>query len=225
MIKRQTNNAKKDLYRALIPFILLFIIIIGVFCFKSCKAAEPAMQEYESIIEENNTQIQYYENIQNQLHTTAELLRQERNPDNRLIEKLSKKWHYCESNINEFTEKNKILQSELNALLEKQKIPVFIGYFEISHYDICYNCTGKKPSDRGYGITATGTKATPNRTIAVDPTVIPYGTEVIIDGQTYIAEDTGGAIKGNRIDICVSSDAEAYKKGRRFNVPAYIVRK
>ena len=52
-------------------------------------------------------------------------------------------------------------------------------------------------------ITSTGTKPQVGRTIAVDPTVIPYGTKVYIPqfDKVFIAEDSGSAIKGNRIDI------------------------
>ena len=77
----------------------------------------------------------------------------------------------------------------------------------VFHYCACKRCTGKSPSDKGYGLTATGTVATPNRTVAVDPSVIPLGSEIDIDGVTYIAEDTG--VKGNCIDIYVSSHDEA----------------
>lgn len=55
--------------------------------------------------------------------------------------------------------------------------------------------------------TATGTVPTTNRTIATDPNVIPSGTHVMINGQEYIAEDTGGAIKGNRVDIFMESES------------------
>lgn len=77
-------------------------------------------------------------------------------------------------------------------------------------YCACENCCGKAD-----GITATGTKATAGRTIAVDPSVIPYGTEVIINGHTYVAEDCGGAVKGNCIDIYFDSHAEALEFGRQ----------
>ena len=43
--------------------------------------------------------------------------------------------------------------------------------------------------------------------------MIPYGSKVVIDGQVYIAEDCGGAIKNNRIDIYVGSHTEAEEKG------------
>ena len=61
--------------------------------------------------------------------------------------------------------------------------------------------------------TATGTVPTVGRTIAVDPTVIPYGTQVIINGHTYTAEDTGGAIKGKKVDILFATHAEAMAFG------------
>ena len=51
------------------------------------------------------------------------------------------------------------------------------------------------------------------RTIAVDPEVIPLGSEVMIDGKVYIAEDTGGAIKGNKIDLFVGTEADAIQYG------------
>lgn len=75
-----------------------------------------------------------------------------------------------------------------------------IGKFKITHY-------------AEHNTTATGATPRVGRTIAVDPNVIPYGSRVIINGHTYIAEDCGGAIKGNKIDIFVSSESEAYQKG------------
>lgn len=75
-----------------------------------------------------------------------------------------------------------------------------IGKFRITHY-------------AGDTATSTGARPTVGRTIAVDPRVIPYGSRVIINGHTYIAEDCGGAIKGNKIDIFVGSESEAYRKG------------
>ena len=68
----------------------------------------------------------------------------------------------------------------------------------------------------GDGITATGTKPKWG-TIAVDPNVIPYGTKVYIPrfGKTFIAEDCGGGIKGNKIDIFMNSDSQCNSWGVR----------
>lgn len=86
-----------------------------------------------------------------------------------------------------------------------------LGTFKLTAYCACSRCCGKCD-----GITATGTKATAGRTVAVDPRKIPYGTEVIIYGHTYIAEDCGGAIKQNKIDIFFNSHTEALKFGVQY---------
>jgi len=69
------------------------------------------------------------------------------------------------------------------------------------------------------GVTATGInlRANPNlKVIAVDPNVIPLGSKVWVEGYGYaVAGDTGGAIKGNRIDVFVASKEEAYRFGRK----------
>lgn len=72
-------------------------------------------------------------------------------------------------------------------------------------------------------ITYTGVK--PRRgTVAVDPSVIPLGTRLYIPGYGFgIAQDTGGAIKGNKIDVFVNSYDEAYRWGIR-TVKVYILK-
>ncbi|MEH6943982.1 ubiquitin-like domain-containing protein [Bacillus sp. JJ722] len=69
------------------------------------------------------------------------------------------------------------------------------------------------------GLTATGfdLRSNPNaKIIAVDPRVIPLGTKVYVEGYGYaIAADTGGAIKGNKIDVFFSSKSSAYQWGRK----------
>ncbi|MGN7388803.1 ubiquitin-like domain-containing protein [Sporosarcina sp. SAFN-015] len=74
----------------------------------------------------------------------------------------------------------------------------------------CNGCTGK---------TATGIdlRANPNlKVIAVDPSVIPLGSKVWVEGYGYaIAGDTGGAIKGKKIDLHVPTKSAAYNFGRR----------
>jgi 3D (Asp-Asp-Asp) domain-containing protein len=89
--------------------------------------------------------------------------------------------------------------------------PHYLGEFKLTAYCACENCCGKTD-----GITASGTIATEGRTIAVDPTVIPYGTEVTINGNTYVAEDCGGAIDGNRIDVYFDSHSEAWDFGVQY---------
>lgn len=84
-----------------------------------------------------------------------------------------------------------------------------MGMFRITHYCPCSICCGPWAN----GITSTGVTAVTNRTIAVDPEQIPYGSKVVINGQVYVAEDCGGAIDKNCIDIYVGSHEEGESKG------------
>lgn len=69
------------------------------------------------------------------------------------------------------------------------------------------------------GVTRTGIdlRSNPNqKVIAVDPSVIPLGSKVWVEGYgTAIAGDTGGAIKGNKIDVFIPTQGEALNWGRK----------
>jgi uncharacterized protein YabE (DUF348 family) len=72
------------------------------------------------------------------------------------------------------------------------------------------------------GITATGVQAR-RGIVAVDPDVIPLGTKVYVQGYGLAtAADVGGAIVGNRIDLCMEDDSEAWRFGRRV-VKVYVL--
>lgn len=88
--------------------------------------------------------------------------------------------------------------------------PKSLGTFKLTAYCACKKCCGKSN-----GITASGVKATAGRTVAVDST-IPFGTKLIIDGHEYVAEDRGGAINENRIDIFMKSHTEAINFGVQY---------
>ncbi|MCR6514994.1 MAG: G5 domain-containing protein [Clostridium sp.] len=80
----------------------------------------------------------------------------------------------------------------------------------------------------GDGITATGSVPVYNpggiSTIAVDPSVIPLGSLVYVEGYGYAkAADTGGVIKGNIIDVFLSSSAACSSWGRKYGVDVYII--
>lgn len=98
----------------------------------------------------------------------------------------------------------------------------YIGDYCLTAYCPCSICCGIY-SNMENPTTSTGTRATEGRTIAVDPSVIPYGTEININGKIYVAEDCGGAIKGNRIDVFFNSHEAALQFGRQYNVKVYKV--
>lgn len=93
-------------------------------------------------------------------------------------------------------------------------------------YCLCKKCCGKSPSSPGYGHTASGLVITPGegmKVISVDPRIIPLGSNVYVDGYGYaVAADTGGAIKGNKIDVYKDTHTEALQWGVK-TVNVYIL--
>ena len=85
----------------------------------------------------------------------------------------------------------------------------YIGECTVTHY--CCELYAHVCGD-GDGLTATGLPVTPG-VVAVDPEVIPLGSTVIIDGQAYLAADTGGAVRGSHVDIAVATHQEAEDLG------------
>ena len=88
----------------------------------------------------------------------------------------------------------------------------------ITAYCICEKCCGKTEDHPAYGITASGRTAEPFVSVAVDPSVISLGGTVFIDygeGEVkeFRADDTGGAIKGTRIDVCYPDHQSALEHG------------
>lgn len=128
-------------------------------------------------------------------------------------EKADKQAETLEQLDSEINELN-VQISELERTVEFYESWQCLGEFKITYYCPCEKCSGiwgtsiKEPcSDH---------KALPNHTIAVDPDVIPLGTEVLINGTVYVAEDVGSAVNGNTIDIFVESHDEAVNNGVDF---------
>lgn len=91
--------------------------------------------------------------------------------------------------------------------------------FTLTAYCPCKKCSGKWGNE-----TAIGVKAKEGRTIAVDPDIISLGTVVRIDGLgVFMAEDTGGGIKGDRIDVYFENHSEAVKFGVQRKKVTYDV--
>jgi 3D (Asp-Asp-Asp) domain-containing protein len=94
------------------------------------------------------------------------------------------------------------------------------GDFTLTAYCSCEKCCGYwatvRPVDE-YGnqivYTASGEVAKPGVTVAVDTTMIPFGTELRIGDHVYIAQDTGNAITGSRIDVYFDNHQEAWEFG------------
>lgn len=85
-----------------------------------------------------------------------------------------------------------------------------IERYTVTAYCPCVKCCGKSN-----GITASGIKAVEGVTVAADTNILPFGTHLQIDGNIYIVQDRGGAIKGNRIDIYFDTHEKALQFGRQ----------
>ena len=105
----------------------------------------------------------------------------------------------------------------------------FKGYYDITFYTVCVRCTdiwsAYHPNNIDTGFTqrtASGTIPKAGRTIAVDRRYISFGTEVMINGHVFIAEDSGSAVNGRIIDVFVDCHDYAVQRGRERNVRVYV---
>lgn len=108
---------------------------------------------------------------------------------------------------------------------EKEVAPQYVdlGEFKLTAYCSCEKCCGKWAENRPvdddgkeivYG--SIGERLVQGVSVAVDPTVIPYGSTIEINGQEYKAHDCGGSIKGERIDVYFDSHEEALVFGVQY---------
>lgn len=118
---------------------------------------------------------------------------------------------------------NKIVQVQKKTVTSRgSSLPRTTGgnssgtVYKITAYCPCSKCCGKAT-----GRTASGTKATPGRTVAAS-SKYAFGTKLNIGGHIYTVEDRGGAITGNKIDIFVNSHSEALQWGVRY-LPVSVV--
>lgn len=94
----------------------------------------------------------------------------------------------------------------------------------LTAYTAGIESTGKAPGHPAYGITASGARVREGRTIAVDPKVIPIGATVYIEGiGLRVAEDTGSAIRGAKIDVYMNDVNDARQFGVKKNRKVYIL--
>jgi uncharacterized protein YabE (DUF348 family)/3D (Asp-Asp-Asp) domain-containing protein len=99
-----------------------------------------------------------------------------------------------------------------------------INNVTLTAYSDDFASTGKEKSDPQSGVTYSGTTVMEGRTIAVDKNVIPIGWWVFIEGiGLRRAEDTGSAIKGNKIDVYYESSDYANKFGLKRGYTVYVI--
>lgn len=156
------------------------------------------------------------------------------------LKKIDYKKEYINGELNSTTiENEEIVVEPISHIVEKGTRDIIVtsrgntNYRKVvdmsaSAYDLSYESTRRRPGDKYYGLTASGTRVRPG-VVAVDPSVIPLGTKLYVEStdgtKDYgfaIAEDKGGAIKGNKIDLFFETAKEVKSFGRR-KVKVYIL--
>lgn len=87
----------------------------------------------------------------------------------------------------------------------------YLGTYKTTAYCGCSECCGKWADEEA--TTASGEKAVQGVTVAADTDVLPFGTQLEIDGKVYTVQDTGSAVTGNTIDIYFENHADAVAYG------------
>lgn len=205
-------------YRNVLKKFMVVGVCIGTMITSSAFAAS---QTSEDIKSELDTAM----NLRNTAHQLAECARTlGADEDDFIILHAKDKWDEHNETVVALTEDyNKALKAEREAeakrkaeeeakrKAEEAKRGRLVARMRCTFY------TGSP--DEGGSITALGTPVTPWYTVAVDPRVIPLGSKIRIEGFNgiFYCADTGGAIKGNIIDIAVGSKSEANRLGVQYH--------
>jgi len=106
------------------------------------------------------------------------------------------------------------LQNELSAYRERE--PIFLRHISQEEYVLTAYLPIDSAERRYSGLAATGAVAKPGYTVAVDPTVVPFNSWIWVEGLGWWkAQDTGNAIKGKKLDLCLSAREETKEFGVR----------
>lgn len=115
------------------------------------------------------------------------------------------------------------IESDKESDANRAVKPVSLGNFRLTAYCSCSLCCGEwannRPLDENgnkivYG--SIGERLKEGYSVAVDPTIIPYQSKVIINDNVYEAQDCGGAIKENRIDVYFENHDDALEFGVQY---------
>lgn len=209
------------LMAAATALVLIVAMIAGCFMLYSYNTKK----SIDTVRKSLTTTLNELEIVENKLLGTQERLQEEVYKSSGLEKSLSDANKTIEEINVELDRVNSELESAnitIEDLKSNEYSLVYIGNFKLTQYcceeyeHIC---------GTGNGITATGTKVTAGRTIAVDPSVIPYGTRVYIEGFGWrVAEDCGGAVDGKHIDIAAPTHNEALSIGTRSGGVWMLVR-
>lgn len=182
---------KKQMVKIIGDVIIIFMFITSIFC----------LFKHGEEVKENNIITNSPYIIENTVNEIVEETKVEEVVEEKKEEKVE---------VSSTTNKNVTSRGGTTIREETTQTDGEWTKFTATAYCACMQCCGKTN-----GITASGTKATAGRTVAM-PKGYAFGTKIEIKGMgTYIVEDRGGAITSNRIDIYFDTHQEALNFGRR----------
>lgn len=200
-------------------YIILFIITLFIVFVSSVNLGvkiygENCEEKIENLTQSNvdlNNKIWIAKEIQNRLHETAESLNAYHYDYSELRNVLSNEWNNIEKEKNIMINQYQENENKIEELKKSINNAEFLGIFQATAY-------------AGDSITSRGHRPIVGWTIAVDPKVIPYGTVVYIENIGYRwADDCGGAIKGNIVDVFLSTESECRNFGRKKGLKIWKV--
>lgn len=163
--------------------------------------------QINSTLKEYKTQNKQYEIITNSLREQLKF-------KNQII---TQKENIISDKDSEITILSKTVD-ELSTIIEEEHSNIQIAY--LGKFTLTYYSKEQFPD-----ATYTGVMPQAGITVAVDPNLIPLGSQLYINGLgVRYAQDTGGKIKGNNIDVFVDTTAEAIKLGRQKQIDVWILK-
>lgn len=192
--------------------------------------AGAASVDTKAKIDDVTAQMKTYQSYMNYAHSHAEAVRSTgADDDHEVIQSAKVLWNDANDNYNELVKqynsltvqyKKEVADEEAakkKAEEEKKKKEqankgTYYGKYRITFYCPCYTCNG-----RSDGLTAIGTHLTVGDSIAVNPSEIPLGSKVYIEGIGWRTAVDTGAFGSNTIDVLVGSHSEAYRLGVQYH--------
>lgn len=202
---------KKSQIKTFVHSIITFILIVSLLCFgivhyNTLKKNDVLAAELDNNqIVLTSTQDELVA-IQDKLKITQENLRVE---TERSIE-LNESLNTINVELENLNSELEIANTTIADLKNEEYKLVYMGNFTYTYY-----CNEPREHICGYGLglTASGNPTEVGWTIAVDPSVIPLGTIVYVEGIGFrAAHDTGGGVKGNHIDILLDTHSECFEQ-------------
>lgn len=199
---------------------LMLVLILGLGIeLKTYKAIESKLKADVNTLHDDNNRLKDYSKL---IEKRNQDILKDLNKYEKELDKLNRE----KLNLENELEKHKKLNSRNKPLGKSSNNPKTTN-FKATAYDLSYESCGKRPTDKGYGLTSTGLNLrglsrTQAMVVAVDPKIIPLGSKVKLTFKepyshyngVYRAEDTGGAIKGNIVDVYVGTNE--YKEMKNF---------